>query len=94
MNFEYILARIFIYKVEITGGDLNVKGFGFPAWRSLVRKLVNLFPTVTVLLEYFDPAIYSCVVFELHMHGNHICFGVPCNSIPVNAFSFIKPQKV
>ena len=37
------------------------------------------YPTVTVLLEYFNLGIYSCLGF--------------CNSIAVNAISF-KPQKV
>ena len=40
----------------------------------------NVYPTVTVLLEYFNPTIYSCLVF-------------PCNSIAVNVISF-RPQKV
>ena len=40
---------------------------------------MHLFPTLTVLLEYFDPVIYSCLV-------------LPCNSVAVNVISF-KPQK-
>ena len=40
----------------------------------------TFYPTMTVLLECFDPVIYSCVV-------------LPCNSITVNAISY-KPQKV
>ena len=54
--------------------------------RSLVQTLVSSFfhalfyPVETVLLEYFDLMIYSCLVFA-------------CNSIAVNLISF-KPQTV
>ena len=43
-------------------------------WRSLIRMLVTFFsnnfhtpiyPAVTVLLEYFEPVIYSCLRFAL-----------------------------
>ena len=46
----------------------SVQGLGVQY--GLVRKLVSFFHvpfycTVTVLLEYLDPAIYSCLVFAL-----------------------------
>ena len=64
--------KIWVFSMEVPGSNAS---------KFLLTFFMYLFyPVVTVLLKYFDPEIYSCLV-------------LPCNSVAVNAISF-KLQKV
>ena len=49
--------RNWVFSMEVSGSNVG-KFF-------LTFFMYHFYPVVTVLLEYFDPAIYSCLVFAL-----------------------------
>ena len=57
--------RIWVFSMEVPGSNAEYISSFFDIFMHL------LYTTVTILSEYFDSAIYSCLV-------------LPCNSIAIN----------
>ena len=51
--------RIWVISVKVPGLNSSTGKFFFNIFHA------PFYPVVTVLLEYFDPVIYSCLVFAL-----------------------------